>query len=160
MGQPPRLGAAHIIEGDGRRHRLHILELAEGVEARDREGLGEPRPRRIGLRLMGRRIGAAPLIPGSDVNGRVGDDLRRIEPPEQRRQIGFRQAGGLELAGRDIEPGGAQHRGRRLTTAAARPLGLGERQQKIGLRRIQQRLLGQGSGRYDPHYRALERTLA
>ena len=77
------LGGAHIVHRHQRRDRLGVGEAAERVQAGDAERLGQPPPRH--QRRRRRDIGRALAVPVAERQARRRQDLRRLQPAEQRR---------------------------------------------------------------------------
>ncbi len=151
------LGGADVVERRRGGDRLAIREFAKGIERGGGEGLGEP-PARDQRRRHG-GLGRALGLPLAERQTGGSQDFRRIEPAQECRQSVARNGGGLEQAGGDVEPGGADA----LLPDALLPgvLLFGrQRQQQIGPRGVEQRLLDDRSRRDQAHHAAADRGFA
>ncbi len=102
------LRCSHIVQRHGGGDRLGIGEGAERIEAGGAERLADLTAR--GERIRHDRPRRPPWRPFAERHRVGGQDLGRIEPAEQRRQLRRRDGGRLEQPGRDVEPRGANRR--------------------------------------------------
>ncbi len=146
-GQIAGLGQAHIVQCQCAGRGLGIREGAERVQAGRAEGLGEAAA--CGQRRRGGHGGRAPGREVAEREGVGGEDLGGVQAAEKCRQAAWRNGGGFEQAGGDVEPGRAGLLG-----------GGGEGQQQVGAGAVEQGVLGQGAGGDEAHDVAADRRLA